>query len=479
MAFLRLSCGTPGKLHLLQRALGKWQTAMGVFESRELRKAGVLAAERARNLKKGWKDERELRLEMETRATAAEAEAKEAVRASRASEAALASAASNPPHASASMLPKPGGGAAGSSTRPGSTPAPSQLPPPPPPPPRLKELEQRAAAASEEAARAIESARADKRALANLHKEHATVLTELKGLRKGHRHVGGLEERLVTLRDALRDASDERAALRLRLLAATADRPEVHALRTSCLALRLSKARLAASLASAKGALHGERWRGAAATWRFCERARLARGLARWCESVHALEVLAECEARVVELEERGEFDGRQNEATQQAALERLRKSADSKLRKERQLATTRLMEREALERQVKQLQAQLRHASALQHQPSGQDTAVPTSSTKPGAAWTSPRGASRPRGTSGSGPTDGRDGKAGAAAEGERGARRPPLPKRAAITTLADEELRELREALADSRHERDVLRGELDAMRLELDTTRELLDG
>ena len=52
-------------------------------------------------------------------------------------------------------------------------------------------------------------------------------------------------------------------------------------------------------------------------------------------------------------------------QADTQAQLLKLRRVADDKLRKERQLAATRLTERDSLARQVVQLQAQLRHVAA------------------------------------------------------------------------------------------------------------------
>jgi hypothetical protein len=54
----------------------------------------------------------------------------------------------------------------------------------------------------------------------------------------------------------------------------------------------------------------------------------------------------------------------------------------------------------------------------------------------------------------------------------------RPPIPKPPHPQgLLIEEEVRELRAALAASRTERDVLRMEMEAMALELETTRELL--
>ena len=83
MSFLRLSCGTPGRLWLLQRALCRWQTGLGAFDARELKKEMAMAGDRVRNLKKGWKDERDQRVELERRLAEAEAEASGTLRALR------------------------------------------------------------------------------------------------------------------------------------------------------------------------------------------------------------------------------------------------------------------------------------------------------------------------------------------------------------------------------------------------------------
>ena len=147
------------------------------------------------------------------------------------------------------------------------------------------------------------------------------------------------------------------------------------------------------------------------------------------------------------------------------------------------------------------QLQAQIRHAAAVPNRP--QDTAnamAPSSSVK--FDQTTPRVNSAPRAGVNSGatpPTTPRRGGAGGPAtnrlargglggggddegDGAGGASgrrvRPPIPKPPHPQgLLIEEEVRELRAALAASRTERDVLRMEMEAMALELETTRELL--
>ena len=153
------------------------------------------------------------------------------------------------------------------------------------------------------------------------------------------------------------------------------------------------------------------------------------------------------------------------------------------------QLATTRLLERDALVRQVKQLEAQLRHTSAMKRPQAGQDTAhgVPSAASKGGVAWSDARGR-QPSPLAGGGGGGGiaragaRGGSPAGADDQEGGGsrqRRPAVPRRheGMTPSLIEEENSELREALNASRHERDVLQCEVHAMRLELETTRELL--
>ena len=78
LSLVRLSCGTPGRLQLLQWCLGRWCEALLGFEAREHKKEAGLANERARNLKRGWKEEREARIEADGRVATAEASASEA-----------------------------------------------------------------------------------------------------------------------------------------------------------------------------------------------------------------------------------------------------------------------------------------------------------------------------------------------------------------------------------------------------------------
>ena len=71
---------------------------------------------------------------------------------------------------------------------------------------------------------------------------------------------------------------------------------------------------------------------------------------------------------KLFEVERRGEVAAIAEDNEHDKALDKLRRAADAKLRKERDLATTRMLERDALARQVTQLQAQLRHKDALRH---------------------------------------------------------------------------------------------------------------
>ena len=51
-------------------------------------------------------------------------------------------------------------------------------------------------------------------------------------------------------------------ALRMRVLVARVEQPQLAGLRAVCAAARLSKARLRRTLEAVQGSLHGERWRG-------------------------------------------------------------------------------------------------------------------------------------------------------------------------------------------------------------------------
>ena len=477
-----------------------------------------MGAERAKNLKRGWREERDARAELSQRLATSEnslAAAAETLRAWKAAEAdrkvAQAEAAETqhgpaehsaaagsgeaaserpappmPPRASTppprlvreTRLPRPGGGGSA------AAPAPSQLPAPNP---RIKDLEGKVQAAREEATRAAEAARLDKARLAALQKEHTPLLAEAKELRKRQYAFDALKTRIAEQSSKLAKVPRRLGALRWRLLAAGIERPQLHGLRGTLRASRLARTRLEHFLASARGSLHGERWRGAGALWRFLERARLARSLERWARSIAVLRITYRYETTLGEVERRGEATTHQSEAEREAALEKLRKAADGKLRKERALATTRMLERDALARQVTQLQAQLRHAAALRHPSPGQDTYVPTSAAGSGVAWAKGRG-----GRGGGAANGGRTSSEGAENdpkgghdenEGHGGAetrRRPAVPKRSvgATPTLLEEEAKELREALTASKNERDVLQCEVHALRLELEATRELLN-
>jgi uncharacterized membrane protein YgcG len=298
----------------------------------------------------------------------------------------------------------------------------------------------------------------------------------------------------------------EPAPLRLKVLATALDAAALPGERSAALASRLAKRRLQATVGTLTASVSGARWRAAGALWRYCSSQRLERALATWAACVERARLGAELQSRIDELEllvdeatSRGAADG-------EARLDKLRRAADEKLRKERQLAATRLAERDALARQVVQLQAQIRHAAAVPNRP--QDTAnamAPTSSVKfdqttpraPRAGVNSaPRagvnsGATPPttpsrggaggpatnrlaRGGLGGGGDDEGDGAGGASGRWVR----PPIPKPPHPQgLLIEEEVRELRAALAASRTERDVLRMEMEAMALELETTRELL--
>lgn len=484
-SFLRLAGGHPAVYQQLQRALGVWHASLHAFDARELRKEIGMAAERAKNLKRGWKDEREARMELERKLATAEGEASEACRALKAAEAEVAasSAASQPAAARGgrpSCLPRP-------SSAPG-LPTHSSLPPAPHHP-RIKELEQRVVDAKEEAARAIEAAKVDRHKLSALQKEHAPLLAEAKALKGRDFGEQRLQAHVSELRKRLSSVPLERAALKMRILALGLEGPRarLHEMRAVCVASALARAKLKETVSSLRGSLHGERWRGARMLWRSCERARLARGVSTWWATVVMLRAQGRHHQKEAELEARGEREAMTSEAERDSALEKLRRAADAKLRKERQLATTRMLERDALVRQVKQLQAQLRHSSAMRHPSPGQDTYVPSGASKGGVDMERSSGREASPGAipsaTANGPSGRRGGRAGSAGEGAGmgalPARRAPVPKRseAGAPSLLEEESKELRQALSASRHEKDVLQCEVQSMRLELDTLRELM--
>jgi hypothetical protein len=641
-AFLRLGCGTPGRFQLLQRSIGRWKEALCAFDGREAKKEASAANERARNLKRGWKEERDARQAGEHKASTLEAKVAELeaqiaeltrqLRAAGEGARMAAEAKENAPRQVGagvlvavepppSQLPPPDqtssvAGIIGqlkmalaknlhriidtfrefdedqsgtinkrefglalqklgivahkstcdltfdsldndrsgtleyqelhdhlrrragdpshldavlSTVSPGrnlekaSLPAPatSQLPPPSqvtrtsqlPEPPgvlaRVRDLEQRLKAAKEELARSEMAIKVDRRALATLREERQPLVDELLTLRKVKTSTDQLQRRIEQLEQSKSALTLERAALRLKVLATGLDAAALPGERSAALASRLAKRRLQATVGTLTASVSGARWRAAGALWRFCSSQRLVRALATWAACVERARLGAELQSRIDELEllvdeatSRGAADG-------EARLDKLRRAADEKLRKERQLAATRLAERDALARQVVQLQAQIRHAAAVPNRP--QDTAnamAPTSSVK--FDQTTPRVNSAPRAGANSAPragvnsgatpptTPSRGGAGGPAtnrlargglggggddegdgAGGASGRRvRPPIPKPPHPQgLLIEEEVRELRAALAASRTERDVLRMEMEAMALELETTRELL--
>ena len=478
--FLRLAGGTPAVYQQLQRAIGRWQTAVSAFEARELRKEVGMASERAKNLKKGWKDEREQRTELEVRVASAEAEAAETMRALRVAEEAAAATEQRGAHSASqrpSCLPRPSAASG----------AGSQLAAPPVAP-RIKELEARAKEAREEAVKAAEGAKADRQRLTSLQKEHGPLVTELRALRAKDLGVEKLHSKIAQLKKALAGAPLERAALRMRVLAAGAEararRNQLHSMRGVGVASALARARLQQKATALRGALHGERWRGAGSLWRFLDRARLARGLGTWCACVRSMRVERYYERRVEKMESRGEIAKESSAQDNAAALEKLRRSADEKLKKERQLATTRMHERDTLVRQVKQLQAQLRHASSMRHPSPGQDTSV-ASGGGGGIDMGKSLGRSAAEMRTRAAEAAGGDGSGPEAVARPNSAQTPARPRRAAVPkrgegatgSMAADEARELREALSNSRHEKVVLQCELDALRLEMETMRELM--
>ena len=218
--------------------------------------------------------------------------------------------------------------------------------------------------------------------------------------------------------------------------------------------------------------------------WRFLNRQRLSRGLSTWRATVLLLRLDVVYNDKLFEVERRGEVAAIAEDNEHDKALDKLRRAADAKLRKERDLATTRMLERDALARQVTQLQAQLRHKDALRHPSPGQDTNVPASrASKSAVDMRKASGRERKENTLPAGaPSSSAAGEGGGgdkASSSSSSARRAPVPKRPPVPTpsIHEEEAKELREALSASRAEKDVLQCEVHSMRLELETMRELM--
>ena len=485
-AFLRLGCGTPGRFQILQRSLGRWKEAVCAFDGREAKKEASAANERARNLKRGWKEERDARQAGEQKASTLEAKVAELtaqiaeltrqLRAAAEEARIAAEAKENAPRQAGagvlvafepppSQLPPPdqsssvagilgqlkmalaknlnrmidtfrefdedqsgkinkrefrlalqklgivahkstcdltfdsldndrsgtieyeelnthlrrragdpshigavlGTVSPGRSLETASLPAPatSQLPPPSqvtrtsqlPEPPgvlaRVRDLEQRLKVAKEEVARSEMAIKVERRALATLREERQPLVDELQTLRKVKTNTDQLQRRIEQLEQSKSALTLERAALRLKVLATALDAAALPGERSAALASRLAKRRLQTTVGTLTASVSGARWRAAGALLRFCSSQRLVRALATWAASVERAQLSAELQSRIDELEllvdeatSRGAADG-------EARLAKLRRAADEKLRKERQLAATRLTERDALARQV------------------------------------------------------------------------------------------------------------------------------
>ena len=485
-AFLRLGCGTPGRFQILQRSLGRWKEAVCAFDGREAKKEASAANERARNLKRGWKEERDARQAGEQKASTLEAKVAELtaqiaeltrqLRAAAEEARIAAEAKENAPRQAGagvlvafepppSQLPPPdqsssvagilgqlkmalaknlnrmidtfrefdedGSGkinkrefrlalqklgivahkstcdltfdsldndrsgtieyeelnthlrrragdpshigavlgtvSPGRSLETASLPAPatSQLPPPSqvtrtsqlPEPPgvlaRVRDLEQRLKVAKEEVARSEMAIKVERRALATLREERQPLVDELQTLRKVKTNTDQLQRRIEQLEQSKSALTLERAALRLKVLATALDAAALPGERSAALASRLAKRRLQTTVGTLTASVSGARWRAAGALLRFCSSQRLVRALATWAACVERARLGAELQSRIDELEllvdeatSRGAADG-------EARLAKLRRAADEKLRKERQLAATRLTERDALARQV------------------------------------------------------------------------------------------------------------------------------
>ena len=229
----------------------------------------------------------------------------------------------------------------------------SQLPEPPGVLARVRDLEQRLKVAKEEVARSEMAIKVERRALATLREERQPLVDELQTLRKVKTNTDQLQRRIEQLEQSKSALTLERAALRLKVLATALDAAALPGERSAALASRLAKRRLQTTVGTLTASVSGARWRAAGALLRFCSSQRLVRALATWAASVERAQLSAELQSRIDELELLVDEATLRGAADGEARLAKLRRAADEKLRKERQLAATRLTERDALARQV------------------------------------------------------------------------------------------------------------------------------
>ena len=229
----------------------------------------------------------------------------------------------------------------------------SQLPEPPGVLARVRDLEQRLKVAKEEVARSEMAIKVERRALATLREERQPLVDELQTLRKVKTNTDQLQRRIEQLEQSKSALTLERAALRLKVLATALDAAALPGERSAALASRLAKRRLQTTVGTLTASVSGARWRAAGALLRFCSSQRLVRALATWSACVERARLGAELQSRIDELELLVDEATLRGAADGEARLAKLRRAADEKLRKERQLAATRLTERDALARQV------------------------------------------------------------------------------------------------------------------------------
>ena len=229
----------------------------------------------------------------------------------------------------------------------------SQLPEPPGVLARVRDLEQRLKVAKEEVARSEMAIKVERRALATLREERQPLVDELQTLRKVKTNTDQLQRRIEQLEQSKSALTLERAALRLKVLATALDAAALPGERSAALASRLAKRRLQTTVGTLTASVSGARWRAAGALLRFCSSQRLVRALATWAACVERARLGAELQSRIDELELLVDEATLRGAADGEARLAKLRRAADEKLRKERQLAATRLTERDALARQV------------------------------------------------------------------------------------------------------------------------------
>lgn len=399
----------------LSRALGLWQSAICCFEARDLRKALQLANERARNLKKGWQQEREERRALSERVL----HLQEADGRAASEQAALLAERERLAHIVSQREPLTA---------------------------RVRDLEAQLTSAKEDCARARDAAKVDRKALQalRLDRSNAQAQATSEAVREQRRAVQDAQAKMQKANDSVVLHRQMLARVALQAMAARLASRDADGLHLSNTALRLSVPRLRKQLAQAESSRVGERWRAARCSVRFLRAMRLSAIMHKWTAAAREMAL------RDVMLTEHNDvaalIDASQDRLAKHAR--QLQAKFEVELKKERALAVSRLQERDALDRQLREAQAQLK----ARKQP-------------------------RPevlRKTATDSPETGRKATPAPARVGRSTATSLPGTINRGRTNM---EVEQLRSSLASMQHERDVLLCEVSALQTELEASRELL--